>query len=159
VVVRDLDRSVRRYADGYGIGPWKMWRFDESHKDMVVRDKPARFSLRIALCDIGTVNWELIQPLDDRTIYAEFLRQHGEGVQHVCYATPDPDLAIDHAGKRSGTGTRVLQGGTLEHQGKRFRYTYLDTAADLGVVAEVWHVPPEWELPEPDEVYPIERGV
>jgi hypothetical protein len=72
----------------------------------------------------------------------------------VCFATPDPDIAIDHAGSRSGSGTRVLQAGTLENQDKRFRYTYLDTVADLGVVAEVWHVPPEWELPEPDEVYP-----
>lgn len=154
VVVRDLDKAVRRYADGYGIGPWKMYRFDESHKDMIVRDQPARFSLRIALCDIGGVNWELIQPLDDRTIYAEFLDRHGEGVQHVCFETADPEIAIEHAGRRSPTGTRVLQAGTVQRGAKEFRYTYLDTGADLGVVAEVWRVPPDWELPEPDEIYP-----
>jgi methylmalonyl-CoA/ethylmalonyl-CoA epimerase len=154
VVVRDMDEAVRRYADGYGIGPWKLYTFRGTHRDMVIRDRPASYGMRVALCDLGSVNWELIQPLDQHSIYAEFLRDHGEGVQHVALSTEDPSAAIEHARQRSPNGIGVLQAGTVPSGREGLRYTYLDTVHDLGVVAEVWQPSAGFEFPEPDEVYP-----
>lgn len=154
VVVRNLDEAVRRYAEEYGIGPWKIYNNLKQHKNMMIRDKPASYSMRIALCDIGTVNWELVEPLDEETIYAEFLRKHGEGVQHVAFATDHVPTAIEHGRRRSPAGIGVLQAGTFERNRPGVRYTYLDTEKDLGVVAELFEFPPGWELPTPDAIYP-----
>jgi len=41
--------------------------------------------MRVAFAKIGDVEWELIQPLDDKSIYAEFLEKHGEGLHHVAF--------------------------------------------------------------------------
>jgi methylmalonyl-CoA/ethylmalonyl-CoA epimerase len=30
IVVRDLEATMRRYADDYGIGPWKLYEFHAS---------------------------------------------------------------------------------------------------------------------------------
>lgn len=158
VVVRSLDEAVRRYADHWGIGPWKIYNNPPQHKythgNMVIRDRPAAYSHRIALCDIGTVNWELVEPLDDKSIYAEFLRQHGEGVQHVAFATPDVPAAIAFGKTRSPNGVGVLQAGTFARDAPGVRYSYLDSAPDLGIVSELFEVPEGWSFPEPDEIYP-----
>ena len=96
VVVKDVDKAVRRFADVYGIGPWQLYTCDglpERHAaihHMIIRDKPMGHALRLAYCMIGSTSWELIQPLDDHSIFAEFLREHGEGVQHIAFATNDP---------------------------------------------------------------------
>jgi hypothetical protein len=77
-----------------------------------------------------------------------------QGVQHIAFATDDPMRAIEHARRRSPRGIGVLQAGTVPSQGEGLRYTYLDTAQDLGVVAEVWEPSPGFQFPKPHEVYP-----
>ncbi|WP_456398831.1 hypothetical protein, partial [Palaeococcus sp. (in: euryarchaeotes)] len=54
VVVKNLDETVRKYADEYGIGPWAIYDFNpETVKDMIIRDKREDYAMRIALCNIG----------------------------------------------------------------------------------------------------------
>jgi 4-hydroxyphenylpyruvate dioxygenase-like putative hemolysin len=49
---------------------------------------------------IGRVQWELIEPLDDKSVYARFLAEKGEGVHHIALAPSSFDQAIAAAGKR-----------------------------------------------------------
>ena len=74
VVVRDLDAAMRRYWDGYGIGPWQVYEFNPGTVQHMTRDgQPAEFAMRLAPARLGGVFIELIEPLDDESIYAEFL--------------------------------------------------------------------------------------
>lgn len=154
VVVRDLDDAVRRYADVYGIGPWRIYNFRGTQGNMVIRDQPATFAMRLAVCDIGTVNWELIEPLGEAGTFAEFLRERGEGIHHVCFATDDAEATIAHARSCSPRGIGVLQAGSITAADPGFRYTFMDTADDLGFIAEIWQVRPGFTRPPPDAVYP-----
>jgi 4-hydroxyphenylpyruvate dioxygenase-like putative hemolysin len=43
---------------------------------------------------IGRVQWELIEPLDDKSVYARFLAEKGEGVHHIALAPSSFDQAI-----------------------------------------------------------------
>ena len=54
-------------------------------------------SWRLAVATVGQVQWELIQPLDDESLYARFLAEKGEGVHHVAVATPDFDETVAQA--------------------------------------------------------------
>lgn len=148
VVVKNLDESVKKYADEYGIGPWAIYDFNpETVKDMIIRDKKEGYAMRIALCNIGNVQWELIEPEDEKSIYAEFLREHGEGLHHVAFAVEDYDEAMKFFRSK---GLKILQSGTWHD----FIYTYLTTEDDLKIIAEIYKPPKDFEWPKPDAVYP-----
>jgi methylmalonyl-CoA/ethylmalonyl-CoA epimerase len=90
VVVRDLEAAMRTYVQDYGIGPWDIYEFNpDTVRDMREDGRPVERSFRLALAHIGQMQWELIQPLDDDSIYARFLAEKGEGVHHVGVASPD----------------------------------------------------------------------
>lgn len=149
VVVRDLDAAVRRYHDDYGIGPWYLFRYEDI--EGVVGGDRVKFSVRVALTRIDErFEWELIQPLDDRSIYSEFLRERGEGVHHVAVDVPDLPAAIDWVG-----GT--LQSHAGVHGGVQ-RCAMLETAPDLGLVLEVSDYSGGWERPGGEGMYPRPSG-
>lgn len=66
IVVRDLEATVRRYEDDYGIGPWELDRIDLGDaSDYREYGQPSRRSNRVAFAMVGQVMWELIEPLDE----------------------------------------------------------------------------------------------
>jgi len=70
IVVRDLEATVRRYEDDYGIGPWRFDRIDLGEaNDYREYGEPVERSNRIAVATVGRVMWELIEPLDEEGIY------------------------------------------------------------------------------------------
>jgi methylmalonyl-CoA/ethylmalonyl-CoA epimerase len=87
LVVRDLEATMRTYVHEYGIGPWEIYEFNpETVSEMQKDGEPAELAFRLAVTMVGSVQWELIQPLDDRSIYAEHLAAKGEGLHHVAVA-------------------------------------------------------------------------
>ena len=73
IVVRDLQATVLRYVDHYGIGPWQFAQIDAGEANSCQYGRPVERSTRIAVATVGQVMWELIEPLDEEGIYARFL--------------------------------------------------------------------------------------
>ena len=142
IVVRDLEATVRRYEDDYGIGPWRFDRIDlGAANDYREYGEPVERSNRIAIAMVGRVMWELIEPLDEDGIYARFLAEKGEGVHHVAVATPDFDETVARAERKDGV---ML---SCKHSG--IDIAYLDTLRDLGVIIEIASgMPGDGELPD-----------
>jgi methylmalonyl-CoA/ethylmalonyl-CoA epimerase len=86
------------------------------------------------------VQWELIEPLDEESVYARFLAEKGEGVQHVAVATPNFEEMVAEAERRNGV---ILSG---EFSGAWV--ACLGTDRDLGVIIEVFRAP---RMTTPDE--------
>jgi hypothetical protein len=138
---------MRTYAHEYGIGPWEIYEFNPETVSELVKDgEPAECAWRLAVTMVGSVQWELIEPLDDRSMYAEFLATKGEGLHHVAVGVPDYAEAL---GTLREKGRRVLQAGV--YNGVTF--SYLSTDEDLGVITEIFDWP-EGHTQEPDAVYP-----
>ena len=131
IVVRDLEATVRRYEDDYGIGPWRFRQIDlgEEH-NYREHGRPAERSNRVAIATVGGVMRELIEPLDEDGIWARFLAEEGGGVHHVAVATPDFGETVARAEREGGVMLRCEHGG--------IDIAYLDTQRDLGVVLEVF---------------------
>jgi methylmalonyl-CoA/ethylmalonyl-CoA epimerase len=54
IVVRDLEATVRRYEDDYGIGPWQFAQIDLGEANNYrEHGQPAERSTRIAVATVG----------------------------------------------------------------------------------------------------------
>jgi len=147
-VVNNLDQSMKKYWEEYGIGPWDIYTFDSSTvSDMIIRDKKVDYAMRVATAFIGDVQWELIEPLDDKSIYAEFLNEQDEGIHHTAFHVDKYDDVLAHF-KKKGIG--ILQSGTWNG----LTYTYLDLRETMSIIAEIYRVPEGWTPPEPEATYP-----
>jgi methylmalonyl-CoA/ethylmalonyl-CoA epimerase len=107
IVVRDLERSVKAYADVLGIGPWTAYELGpDVLQDMEYQGEPARFGLRHALAWDGDTQLELVEPTGGPSIFSDHLAEHGEGLHHVGIYVPDHALAVAQAQR---AGFRLLQ--------------------------------------------------
>ena len=147
VVVRDLEGAMETYVRDYGIGPWAIYEFNpETVSGMHERGEPVAHSWRLALAQVGQAQWELVQPLDDDSVYAQFLATNVPGVHHVGVGVRSYEGTISELAER---GHDVLLGG--EYNGINF--AYLSTDRDLGVITEIFSGAPG-EDQKPDAVYP-----
>jgi len=103
IVVRDLEATMRRYVDDYGIGPWQVYQFDAGKaEDFREYGQPGR-ALLAPCCRHGrprAVGAD--RALDEESVYARFLAEKGEGVHHVVVATPDFDETVAQADRGNG---------------------------------------------------------
>jgi methylmalonyl-CoA/ethylmalonyl-CoA epimerase len=146
LVVRDLQASMKTYVERYGIGPWEIYEFNpDTVEDMKAGGARIESSWRLALAQVGGVMWELIEPLDDRSPYAEFLAEHGEGVHHVGMAGTSFEGTL---AELDAEGRAPLLSGRYGG----IDFAYLPTDTDLGVATEIFSAIPSGQ--EPDARYP-----
>lgn len=132
IIVRDLDATLRRYVDDYGIGPWQLFEVTpENAPDLRHDGQPLKGSTRSATAMIGNVMWEVFQPLDEEGIFARFLAEKGEGVHHIAVATPHFD---DLVAEQMQRGNMLPLSGSFSG----VDVAYLATDRDLGVMLEIF---------------------
>ena len=77
LVVESVDEAVKGYEE-LGLGPWNVFNLGPSNfEDTTVHGKKQEFSFRVGFAVIGGLEFELIEPLDDKSIYSEFLEEKG----------------------------------------------------------------------------------
>lgn len=88
IVVRDADSALKSYVEGLQLQP--------GHCEVL-----EAAGVKIAFLPLGEVELELIEPLGDTGMPAEFLAQTGGGIHHVCFEVEDIDAAIAYLKGRS----------------------------------------------------------
>ena len=133
IVVRDAESTAHRYAELLGVADWRFAEVDTAEgKGFGFRrgDHPVETRALIAWTDIGNVELELIEPRDETSVYAEYLRENGPGLHHVMLRTVDYDRCLDRLDSK---GVAILASGELQ----KTRFALLDTQPDLGMIIEV----------------------
>ncbi|MBP1724572.1 MAG: lactoylglutathione lyase and related lyase [Deltaproteobacteria bacterium] len=128
IVVRDMDRAIKNYEEIFGISFPKVVVPDYFNR--VYRGKPENFRMKIGLAMMGKLQIELIQPLEGKTIYAEFLEKWGQGIHHLGFDVKDLD---ERVAAFRGLGIGVLMSG--ERVGGKF--AYMDTEGIVGIIVEL----------------------
>ena len=135
VVVKDLDHTVQVLQDVFGMGPFRTIEWPPADRSDMQRSyygQPADFTARMAFAELGAVELELIQPVSGASIWADFLRDRGEGIHHIRFNTYDMAPVIEHL---SSHGIGIAQLGSGIRPGTT--WANFDTERQAGFVIEV----------------------
>ena len=129
IVVRDMEKIIENYREIFGISFPKV--VVPEYFNRVYRGKPENFRMKIGLTMMGDLQIELIQPLEGKTTYGEFLEKWGEGIHHLGFGVNNLDERVA-AFQKLGVG--VLMSG--ERVGAKF--AYMDTEGSVGIIVELF---------------------
>ena len=81
VVVKDAKATAESWSAKLGITDWKF-------TDAKI--------LTLAHARSGAAQYELLAPVEGKeSLWADFLRKHGEGLHHICHRVPDVEEAVE----------------------------------------------------------------
>ena len=140
IVVKDLKKAEEFYSS-LGIGP-----FFGKPKGVppliskILRGKPANFEMDVRFARMGSLEFELIQPLTKEHPYRDFTEKNGEGLHHLGFFVDDIDAEEARLVKQ---GFKVLARARRPVGG----FTYFEPDIPGGVVLELLQRQPDfWDL-------------
>lgn len=133
-VVRDIERAMAEFTRLFQVGPWLQLTL--KLEDQEVHGERRALSARLALTQLGAVQLELIEPLDDQSIYVEHLERHGEGLHHLGFLCEDAPARLEQL---RAHGAEVLQAGRIG----QMHYAYLTHPASGGAIIELIEATPD----------------
>ena len=142
--VRDAEAALETYAQFLGVPP-----------GTPIREYP-KSRTRVALFDLGGIEYQLCESMDPDGRFAEWIRERGhEGLHHICYAVDDIDAALDHA-QANGASLRTCKACQVagSHPHPEGFVAFLDNDAG-GIEIELMQVYTPEELKQYQEVQGI----
>ena len=132
IVVRDIEISMRDYESILGISTWQVFDADPSVvSDVIYHGRPVQHRFRVALAMVGTMQLELIQPVEGDSTFGDFLNAQGDGIHHLGHVRVDNlDEAVQTLEK---DGFPCLQRGSFPG----IDYAYMDLTSHLGYIIEL----------------------
>lgn len=140
IVVSDIDKAIGHWG-ALGAGEFRKFFLSSSRKtcgEVFKNGRPHQIEASMAVADLNGVQIELIKPLDDQSVYADFLKESGEGIHHLCFDTDDVPFDELCAYMEERYGAPVFNGiGALT------RFAYYDCRKEMGLFIEVVTKKPE----------------
>jgi 4-hydroxyphenylpyruvate dioxygenase-like putative hemolysin len=137
VVVNDLQKAIAFY-ESFGVGPFVEGPSAHALERVIHGEPMPDAKVRGAITQIGSIEFELMQPVSGRSVQRQFLDEQGEGVVHICGHTDDLARDIDEMRRR---GFEVVSRAELADGG---RFAYFDTRAHGGVIFELFQPGGTW---------------
>jgi 4-hydroxyphenylpyruvate dioxygenase-like putative hemolysin len=127
MVVKDIDKVMQFYSSTFGIGPWVVK--EGEYRELKVRDQIYSCKTKVARADFGSIELELFQVVEGRTLHSEFLDRDREGVHHFGFfvSGEEKEQIIE---KLAEIGINVVQAAERPN----VRFAFLDTEKQGGGV-------------------------
>lgn len=131
IVVRDIEKSSREFAEFFGI-PVPTWVQTDALDKAQTRfhGAPSTARAKLAFMKFGGLDIELIEPDTEPSTWREHLDSRGEGVHHIAFV-------ID--GMKQKVADLEAHGFPLQQKGEYTggRYAYIETAKTLKTIVEL----------------------
>ena len=129
IVVKNIDTTIEFYSKAFGFGPYEVKYVDYS--DAKYYGETAGYRGKRAFFHLGTIDIELIELVDGKTIHEDFLKEHGEGLHHIGFKVKNLSKSRENAEK---AGFEITQ-EFMRPDGSGF--AYLDSDKTGGVILEL----------------------
>ncbi|MFO8010233.1 MAG: VOC family protein [Dehalococcoidia bacterium] len=129
-VVSDMKTAVEHFRSILGCGPFTV--YEHELKGVLFKGEPSDCRLRMATAYSGDIEIELIEVLEGETPHTEFLRENGEGLQHVRFRVGNLEEML---GRFADAGIVPVWQHNFPEYGVSF--AYLNTDSVGGVMFEL----------------------
>ena len=133
IVVRSIEETVKRMNQLFG---WEVYSYAVTPKGAkLYRGEKEDFTVKMAFFRLNTIEIELLEPIEGRSVWQDFLDERGEGLHHILF-----DVNNFEAAKTAleNSGLPMVQCGPSA----RFdgcRWAYFDGMKDLGYYIEIFN--------------------
>jgi methylmalonyl-CoA/ethylmalonyl-CoA epimerase len=92
IAVKDAEATAKWMSTIWNIGQPQVFDYEPKAEDLIAGQP---FKVRIVNIKFGAFPIELLQPLDDKSIWAKFIAEKGEGIHHVAIGVSNYDQIVD----------------------------------------------------------------
>jgi len=134
IVVADLESTMKAFYSTLGWGPWTVYDLESpDHHDIQLQGRDGDFGVRVAICRIGEIAVELIEPLYGDGPQSDFLKQKGGGVHHILVSHKSSGTQAQLQQLNEDIGLPIMAEGSICN---KVRYAYMDGSNALGTIVE-----------------------
>jgi methylmalonyl-CoA/ethylmalonyl-CoA epimerase len=124
IAVESAENTAKLLSSIWNIGAPEVFDYEPKPEEMIAGEA---FKVRLVFIKFGPLTLELLQPLDDRSIWSTFIAEHGEGIHHVAFGVSNYDEMVE---KLQGQGHPMLTAAVFDG----CRWCYFDTSPGGTVV-------------------------
>jgi methylmalonyl-CoA/ethylmalonyl-CoA epimerase len=126
VVVKDIDKTTEFLSSIWDFGSWLTWEYSPKRDEIIIGEP---FTIKGAWANLGPIVLELIQPIEGKSIWSQFLETRGEGLHHICFIVSNWDEMVS---KLKQQGAKMVAGGIF--LGKHWSYFEVNPG---GLIVEI----------------------
>ena len=134
IVVEDCEQAAVWWERVFGIGPFSIDTYElDASTNFQFKGEPAEARMKAAIAYSGKIFVELVEVMEGESPHTEFLRAHGEGLQHVAFSVRDIHKVVADLAPEGLTPILEYQFET-EQDGQRLlvQEVYLNSADFIG---------------------------
>jgi len=125
IAVADTEKTVGFLSSVWNIGTPESFDYWPKEDELIAGEP---FGVKLTFVKFGPLTLELLQPLDDKSIWSSFIAEKGEGIHHLAFGVSDYDELVDTFAKQ---GHPLLVAAVFQG----CRWCYFDTSPG-GIVIE-----------------------
>jgi methylmalonyl-CoA/ethylmalonyl-CoA epimerase len=126
IAVKDAEATAKALSAIWSLGTPEVFDYEPADDELTAGSP---FKVRLVFVKFGPLTLELLQPLDDRSIWSRFIEEKGEGIHHVALGVSNYDELMHGL---SDQGHELLVGAVFNG----CRWCYFDTSPG-GTVIEL----------------------
>jgi methylmalonyl-CoA/ethylmalonyl-CoA epimerase len=142
IAVRDLEGAIKLLVELLGGKPGEIGTMEP-------------YNIRYCMVRVGGIDFEVMEPIGDEGIIADFIKKKREGLHHVAFAVDeimDGVETLKEKGVRFVTDDPVeMEGEMLDKNGVMFsgsgKFAFANPGSFLGVLFEFIEYPDGFEIP------------
>ena len=91
IAVKDAEKTARWLYTIWNIGTPEVFDYEPKKEELFVGEP---FKVRLVFIKFGAFPIELLQPLDNKSIWSKFIAEKGEGIHHVALGVSNYDEMV-----------------------------------------------------------------
>lgn len=92
IAVRDAEATAQLLSRTWAIGQPEVFDYSPTADEMISGEP---FGVRLVFIKFGPLTLELLQPLDDKSIWSKFIAEKGEGIHHIAFGVSNYDEMVE----------------------------------------------------------------
>jgi methylmalonyl-CoA/ethylmalonyl-CoA epimerase len=92
IAVKSAEDTTRLLSSIWNIGTPEVFDYEPAADEMI---HGTPFKVRLVFIKFGPLTLELLEPLDDRSIWSKYIEEHGEGIHHMAFGVSNYDEMVE----------------------------------------------------------------